>query len=174
MGPALTRRRRPYRPLRTPRAPKPLHGLCSRLHRRNSSEESEDAGCGDRDGIHKLSQVFGIELARTQTRFISMSNKKLGFLRRARAGRRAPGAPLAAVSHIILLLARMPSTLLLCHLLHLLILCTRVIDGTIRSSPPLSVADSAQVISISIKETASGVQYSSFILYDILQGLGSI
>ena len=71
--------------------------------------------------------------------------------------------PPAATSHFIRLQASMSSTLLLRHLLHLLPSSSRFIDVTIRSSPPLSVAGSTRVISI--KDTASGVQYSSFSLF---------
>jgi hypothetical protein len=59
----------------------------------------------------------------------------------------------------------MSSTLLPRHLLHLLPSSSRFIDVTIRSSPPLSVAGSTRVISI--KDTASGVQYSSFSLFGL-------
>jgi hypothetical protein len=69
--------------------------------------------------------------------------------------------PPAAASHVILLLARMPSTLLPRHLLHLLPSSARVIDVTIRSSPPLSVACSARVISV--KDTTSGIRCSCFV-----------
>ena len=73
--------------------------------------------------------------------------------------------PPAAASHIIRLLARVSSTHLPRHLLHLLPSSSCFIYVTIRSTPSLSVAGSTRVISI--KDTASSVRYSSIILFGL-------